>query len=94
MNRILISAVVAIVAAVPLAAFSQDDNVNCQEYLEMDSADQLAAIDQALALSEVHGMGRRFDEVATDEEKLDYMQSTCTEWDGAVTVDLVDMLGT
>ena len=94
MNRILFSAVVAVVAAIPLVASAQDDNVNCQDWLQMDSADQLAAIDAALALSDQHGMGRRFGADATDAEKLDYMLTTCTEQDGTLMVDLVDMLGT
>jgi hypothetical protein len=94
MKRILLSAVVALVSASPMGAFAQDENVNCAQYLEMDTAAQLAAINAALALSEAHGMGRRFEEDATDEEKLDYMQASCTEPDGTVMVDLVDMLGT
>ena len=93
MKRIALFAVVAAFAAVPMVAAAQDDLVNCQEWLEMESADQLAAIDVALAQAEDHGMGRRFDADATAEDKLDYMQVSCTDPDGSVMVDLVDMLG-
>lgn len=94
MKRILLSAVVALLSAVPMGAFAQDERVNCEQYLEMDGTAQLAAINAALAMSEAHGMGRRFGEDATDQEKLDYMQASCTEPDGTVMVDLIDMLGT
>lgn len=78
---------------VPVMALGQDEIVNCQAYLAMDSADQLAAIDAALIKSEDRGSGRRFAADATDQEKLDYMQASCTESAEAPSVDLIDMLG-
>ena len=94
MKCVILTAVIALGSALPMVSLAQDNNVNCQQYLEMDAADQLAAIDAALAMSDEHGMGRRFAADATDEEKLEYMQSACTEEDGTVMVDLIDMLGT
>jgi hypothetical protein len=93
MKAVLLSVAVACVAVVPMAATAQDENVNCEAYLAMDSASQLLAIDAALMKSAERGSGQRFGADASDSEKLDYMQAACTESAESPTIDLIDMLG-
>jgi alkanesulfonate monooxygenase SsuD/methylene tetrahydromethanopterin reductase-like flavin-dependent oxidoreductase (luciferase family) len=83
----------AFATALPVLAAAQDENVNCAQFLAMDAAAQVAAIDAAMEQTQERGMGRHFAEDATDEEKLNYTISACNDPDGTLMVDLVDMLG-